>query len=201
MMIKTLAFSLLLLLVSSLALGADGGRVFSREAGISFVKPDAWDATSLELGGGDQRLDAARLEAELRRKGYVPLFVVTKHPEPFDGVNPSFQVSLRPLGQLKDRSPEEILQMIQQGLRASYKDLEVLQDVGPSRVDEIIGAEMTVAYLFKTPEGQDLASRARMICLLRDEMIIQIALGMPRNPDPGDEATLDSILESLEIKD
>src|SRR5688572_28592508 len=93
----------------------DTNRFHSQTAGFTIVKPAGWQFASVEQVATNRavaRLKDKELEQLVREKATAPLVVITKHPEPHDDLNPSAQVILRPLGQMADQKPVELLRMV-----------------------------------------------------------------------------------------
>ena len=83
---------------------ADSNRFSSPTAGFSITKPPTWVFASVEQIAAYRarvRLNDKDLEEQIRQRASAPLVAITRHPEPFDDLNPSVQVILRPLGQLE----------------------------------------------------------------------------------------------------
>ena len=72
-------------------------------AGIAVVRPAGWQTASLQTVQENRervQLSDAELQAAMQKAATAPLFVFLKHPEPNPNLNPSIQITLRPLGTL-----------------------------------------------------------------------------------------------------
>ena len=172
----------------------------SKATGISLIKPASWHLTAMDLGKSDHRLDDATLASLLKVKRNIPLVTITKYPEPYDEVNPSFLLSLEPMGKMKGRTAQEILQVIKSSLARTFSKFEVQHDVSTTVCGGLAGAEMEVKYVFKTADGKELASRSRMICLPRGDFFVQITTATGPEPDSATENALNGITASLKIQ-
>jgi hypothetical protein len=50
-----------------------------------------------------------------------------KYPEPFDDLNPSFKVQVKPFGQFKGTDPKQILTMVSGQMKGAFKDFAITQ--------------------------------------------------------------------------
>jgi hypothetical protein len=173
----------------------------SPAAGISLVKPASWHLTAMDLGKSDCRLDDAALASLLKPKRNIPLVTITKYPEPYDDVNPSFLLSIEPMGKLKGRTAQEILQVIKSSLARTFSNFEVRRNVGAMNCGGLPGADMEVRYLFKTAAGKELASQSRMICLPRGDFFIQITTATAPDPDSATQDALNGIIAALKVQE
>ena len=93
-----------LTLASEVSAQPDRGERFeNRTAGIALTRPPGCHTVSLDTVQKNRekvRLPDKELEQALQTRAAAPLFAFMKHPEPHPTLNPSIQITLRPLGGL-----------------------------------------------------------------------------------------------------
>ena len=101
---------------------------YSKIAGFKLQKPKKWHfATSQEYTHNLERieLDDKGLKKKVLQQVTLPLVVITKYKEPYDDVNPSFKVNIKPLGPMSATKPQKIIDMMVPVLKKMFSDLKV----------------------------------------------------------------------------
>src|SRR5262245_29165387 len=102
------------------AFSAESNTFESREAGFKITKPDAWlivPAKTVAQNLALPRLRDKQLETVIRSKPNVPFLVLARFPEPYDGINPSVQVSLKTQGELVGQGAAALLNRVVERLK------------------------------------------------------------------------------------
>src|SRR6266511_5673589 len=84
----------------------------SREAGFKITKPEAWQFVPTKTVAQNLALPRLRdkeLEKVIRSKPNVPFLVIARFPEPYEGLNPSVQVSFKTQGELLGQGASALL--------------------------------------------------------------------------------------------
>jgi hypothetical protein len=93
-------------LATSLAMplsAAEANTYESREAGFKITKPEGWQFVPAHTVAQNLALPQLRdkeLQRAIRSKPNVPFLVMARFPEPYEGLNPSVQVSFKTQGEL-----------------------------------------------------------------------------------------------------
>ena len=138
--------------VSVVALLGAQDRVASATAGISLVPPPGWHVISMPqvMNNRSQvRVPDAELQAGLQR-ATAPLFVFSKHPEPFPGLNPTVQVVLRPRPASLPKSSTALLAAATETLRRAFPDFAFVEPIRETTVSGFPAAYMKATYTLKT---------------------------------------------------
>lgn len=198
---RILLFGLVAASVASSAI-ADGDRFESPTVGFAFSKPSTWVFASLQATQENReriRLNDAELEQQMKTRATPPLAVVTRHPEPYPDLNPSFQVGLRPLGALEGKSATEVLAVILPTLERAYADYRVVAPVSETTIGGLAAARVGVEYTLETADGGSFPTRSDMVIIPRGKFMFFI--GMGRKPgDSEADADVASMLASIEIQ-
>ena len=105
-----------LFLMIGMALAGDSDNTFrSITVGFEVTKPASWQFLTAKQNL--ENLKRTKLSDEefhemMLKYATAPLVAMMKYPEPFDDLNPSLKVNVRPFGQLKGIDPKQILSMV-----------------------------------------------------------------------------------------
>jgi hypothetical protein len=181
----------------------DTNRFHSPTAGFTIVKPAGWQFASVEQVATNRavvRLKDKELEQLVRERATAPLVVITKHPEPHDDLNPSTQVVLRPLGQMADQKPVELLRMVSGNLERGMKDFTFVEPVKEAKVGGLPAATMKAKYTVGNPEGREFKTLARMWLVPRGTFLFMISMSGPQEGPDVSEKDFSAILDSIKIE-
>lgn len=195
-----LATLVMLLGISGVA-AADSNRFESPTAGIAFTKPESWLFVSMQstLENRDKvRLDDAELDKQMKSQANPPIAVVMKHAEPYPDINPSFQVGLRPLGTLQDRSAKELVEVALAGMSKMYADFKVVSPATETEVSGLPAARASIYYTLKTTDGGAYPTWSDMVVVPRGRFMFFIGMGRKQGDNLA-TAELEDTLTSVEI--
>ncbi|MBL3558543.1 MULTISPECIES: hypothetical protein [Marinobacter] len=165
--------------VTSVAAAESNPNLFRSEiAGIELEKPAGWQYQNLEAVAkyrSRARLKDKDFEAFVQNLASAPVVVASKHSEPYDSLNPSFQVLVRPLGQLTGLSGKQILQMVVPVMENGFAEFELVNPVTELQVDGLQGAELNAEYIVEGPDGRAWPTRATIIAVPRGSYLYQIS--------------------------
>lgn len=195
--------AIVFLLVCAPAVAQDANLFESATAGFSLKKPTGWRFASLEQvtkNRASVRLNDEELEKLVQQQATAPLVVMTKHEEPFDGLNPSFQVLIRPLpASLAGATPKQILELVLPSVQKAYQDFARESPIREFTMSSHAAAESVATYTVRTKEGGVFPTRGRMIVVPRGQfMFLMSASAPPEGEDQSNEA-FESVLSSISI--
>jgi hypothetical protein len=171
-------------------------------AGISLSRPAGWQTASLQtLQENRERvqLSDAELQAALQKAATAPLFAFMKYPEPNPNLNPSIQVTLRPLGQLAGSPPTEILKIAVSALQKSFADFAFVTPVSAVQVSGLPGAHMRARYTLKNRDGSEFKILSRMWVVPRGAFMFLIGMSGPQEGPDVSEAEFTAAFASITI--
>ena len=188
---------------------ASSGRLHAQErfsnqtAGISLVPPAGWQVVSMQdvmENRGKLRRPDAQLQAGIQR-ATAPLFVFAKYSEPFNGINPTVQVVLRPKPGSLGQSPTGILQASVATLQRAFPDYRQIESVRSTTVGGKAAAYMKAAYTLPAASGRKYPVIARTWLVPRGGFMFLIGMsGTTEGPDQAD-AEFARVLETIAIED
>lgn len=175
-------------------------RFRSDVARIALHKPAGWHFQTLETAYASRaavKLNDAEFQEAVARLASAPLLVATRHAEPYDSLNPSLQVLVRPLGTLEGRSGAEILRLIEPALRANFAEFTTVDSIRAVAVSGLPAARLTMRYLLRTQDEREYPTQATIVVVPRGKVLYQFGFsGPPTGPD-AITTEVDSVLASV----
>ncbi len=175
---------------------------YSVTAGFSMTKPSAWNFASAERVAENRaqvRLNDERLAEMMRNNANAPLVVAMKHQEPYPDLNPSAQVMIRPLGQLKDVPPTKVMELAMSQVQQAMADFTYVEPIQQTTVSGLPAARMVAQYTVETTEGVAFATTSRMWIVPRGAFMFMISMSGPQEGPDVCEADFERILASIKI--
>jgi len=197
------AVVLSLLAGPALARGAAPERFENATAGIALVRPEGWQTASLQTVQQNRervQLSDAELQAAMLRTATAPLFVFTKHSEPYPDVNPSIQVTLRPLGTLAGSRPTDVLKAAVGVLQKALADFAFVTAIRDVEVSGLPAAHMRATYTLKNRGGSEYKVMTRMWLVPRGAYAFLLAMSGPQNGPDVSEPEFADTLASISIQ-
>lgn len=176
----------------------------SEVAGIQLAKPDGWSFQNLETVArhrASAKLKDSELQKAIVQMASAPVVVATMHPEPYESLNPSFQLLVRPLGQLQEITGEEVLEKVIPTLENLFAEFRLVEEISAVAIDGVPGARMTAEYVVETQEGVVYPTRATIVVVPRGSYLFQFGFSAP--PEGPDAITdeVETTLASVDFLD
>src|SRR5258706_1606887 len=156
---------------------ADENSYESREAGFKITKPENWQflqAKTVAQNLALPRLRDKELEKVIRSKPNVPFLVIARFPEPYEGLNPSVQVSFKTQGELFGQGAPALLTRVVDRLKGNFRDFTFIQPVEATTVDSQQAARMVGRYSVADAQGKEFKTVARMWVVPRGDYMFTI---------------------------
>jgi hypothetical protein len=197
-----LAVVSLLLLMGTAVAGDNENTCGSVTVGFEVTKPDSWQFLTAEQN--IENLKRTKLSDEefqelMLRYATAPLVVIAKYPEPFDDLNPSLKVNVKPFGQLKGVDPKQILAMVSAQFRSIFKDYEVVQEPTDTKVSGIKSGYMRINYSIQIPDDRTFATTSELWIVPRGDYFFMIGAGTRQDEKTGTRKEIQEILETVKI--
>jgi hypothetical protein len=192
----------LLSLVAATAM-AVGKTVFeNKTVDFKVTKPEGWQFVTAEADFESlNRIELTQEKYErLMQKYYTtPLVVFMRHPQPFDGLNPSFKVKIRPIDQFKGLKPTQILELFLPYFRKMYEGFSLAQPPTSTQIDGLSAGYMRINYFLTGPGGQVFPTSSEAWIVPRGNYFFMIGAGTRQDESTGTRAEIAEIIASLEL--
>ncbi len=192
-----------LFLISGMAYAGDSDNTFrSVTVGFEITKPESWHFLTAEQNL--ENLKRTKLSDEefkqlMLKYATAPLVAMTKHPEPFDDLNPSLKVNVRPFGQLKGTDPKQILAMVSVQFAGIFKDYEVVEGPIDTEVSGISSGYLRFNYTIEIPDGRTFPTTSEVWIVPRGDYFFMIGAGTRQDEKTGTRKEIHEILKTAKI--
>lgn len=188
------------LLVAVQVNAANLNKFESVTAEFSVVKPTDWQFITAEQNIENIKrteLNDKEFHQAMVKYSTAPLVAMMKYPEPFDDVNPSFKVNIKPLGQLKGTDPKQILGLILPQFEKVFKDFKLVQAPKDTQVSGHKAAYMQINYSMQIPDGRTFPTTSEMWVVPRGDFFFMIGSGTRQDEKTGTRLEINKILSSI----
>jgi hypothetical protein len=185
------------------ATAASAGETFKNAtAGFEVTKPDTWQFLTADLGKAgakEGKLTDQELRAAMEKYATAPMVAITKYREPYQDVNPSFRVNVRPLDQFKNKPAVETFQLILPRFEKA-KDYKVVQAPAAVELSGLKGAYSEIDYSVVTADGRNFPTTVDLWIVPRGDYFFLIAAGTRQDEKTGTRKEIEGILKTVTIR-
>lgn len=195
-------FFLITFFFSPFAFAGSDNTFSSKTVGFSVIKPDSWQFLTADQNLENlkqTKLSDEEFQQLMLKYATAPLVVIAKYPEPFDDLNPSFKVNIRPFGRLKGADPKQILAMVSAQFRNIFKDYELVQEPTDTKVSGINSGYMRINYSIQIPDGRSFPTTSELWIVPRGDYFFMIGAGTRQDEKTGTRNEIQEILQTVKI--
>ncbi len=201
---KLAAIFVFSLFFASTLCAEDNANVFKNvTVGLEVTKPESWHFLT-----ADQNLESIKrmklndeeFHSLVIKYSTAPLVIITKYSEPYDDVNPSLKINIKPFGNLKSRDPKEVLTIISDQIKNVLKDYQVVQKPTDTEVAGIKSGYMRVKCSLQAKEGPSFPITSEFWIVPRGDFFFLIGGGTRQDEKTGTRIEIGEILKTLKIQ-
>jgi hypothetical protein len=164
-----------------IAWAQDPNTFASSAAGVSMSKPLGWHFTAQQ--------NAAT----------APLVVITRHEEPFDGLNPTVKINIRPLGEWNGSNPVEIVETLTAPLQQAFKDAATVDGPRETELSGLKAGYVRVNFTLQSAAGRAFRTSSELWVVPRGSDYFLIEIGRSQTAGEAEKRELRSIVNSIKI--
>lgn len=197
----SLAF--VLILFSSSALSEEPSVFSNPTAGFTVTKPVGWHYVTAEQNLNNikaTQINDKEFQAAMVKYATTPMVVMTKYKEPYDDVNPSFKVNIKPLGQFKGRDSKEIIGIILPQFQKLFKDFVLVQPPINVTVGGISSAYTRINYTMDVAGIGALPITSELWIIPRGDYFFMVGAGTRQDEKTGSRKEVESIINTIVIE-
>jgi hypothetical protein len=146
------------------------------------------------------KLNDEEFHAAMQKYATAPLVAMTKFPEPYEDVNPSFKVNIKPYGQFEGKQPAELINMLVPQFKRAFKDFELVQPPVEVVVSEIKSAYARMNYTLEIPDGMFFQITSELWIVPRGDYFFVLGAGTRQDEKTGSRKEIESILKTVKIE-
>jgi hypothetical protein len=182
--------------------GAEKDTYNNPTVGFSVTKPAEWYFLSAEQSA--ENLARARLKDEefqklVQKYATAPVVAITKYEEPYDDLNPSLKVNIRPLGNFSANKPTAILDLISKQFESLFEDFEVVTAPKETKMAGLKAGYLKVHFSMKIPDGRTFPTCSELWVVPRGKHFFMIGAGTRQDEKTGKREEIEKILGTIKI--
>ena len=192
-----------LFLMIGMAFAGDSDNTFrSITVGFEVTKPASWQFLTAKQNL--ENLKRTKLSDEefhkmMLKYATAPLVAMMKYPEPFDDLNPSFKVNVKPFGQLKGIDPKQILSMVSVQFASIFKEYQLVEGPSDTDVSGIKSGYLKFNYALQAPDGRTFPTTSELWIVPRGDYFFMIGAGTRQDEKTGTRKEIQEILKTVII--
>lgn len=193
---------ILISILSSLVFAGETNQFESTTVGFKLTKPTEWQFVTAEENLENLKkiqMDDKEFHQQMIKYSTVPLVALMKYPEPFDDLNPSFKVNIKPLGQLKGADPKQILNLILPQFKKVFQDFELVQEPMNTKISGLAAAYMRINYSLTIPDGRKFPTASELWIVPRGDFFFMIGAGTRQDEKTGSRKDIQNIIKSIAL--
>ena len=182
---------------------ADDNMFRSVTVGFEVTKPASWQFATAQQNLENlknTKLNDEEFHQMMLKYSTAPLVVMTKYQEPFDDVNPSFKVQVKPFGQLKGSDPKQVLTMVSGQMKNVFKDFAITQAPTDVIVAGIKSAYMRINYSLQVPGGGTFPTTSEMWIVPKGDYFFMMGAGTRQDEKTGSRKEIQSVVDSVKVQ-
>lgn len=196
----------LFLLLSFLLTGtayANENTFKSITVGFEITKPKEWSFVTAQQNLDNikrTKLSNEEFKELMLKYATAPLVAMTKYPEPYDDLNPSFKVNIKPFGQIKERDGKEVISLILPQLQKMFKDFQIAQPPVDTQVAGFKAGYVRINYSLQIPDGRTFPTTSELWVVPRGDYFFMIGAGTRQDEKTGRRKEIEQIMKSIKIE-
>lgn len=171
-------------------------------AGFEVTKPAKWQYASADFNQENlkkTKLNDQEMQAAMLKYATVPMVAMLKYPEPYDDVNPTFKVNIKPLGALEGKPATEIIGLLLPQFEKLFKDYELAQPPIEVEVSGLKGAYVRINYSLVTADDREFPTTSELWIVPRGEYFFMMGAGTRQDEKTGSRKEIQDILATVKI--
>lgn len=200
-MLRSLIIALVLLFACNVSAAEDGHRYSNPTLGFEAIKPANWHFMTLAQNQENLKraqFGTSEFKTLVLTQSSAPLVVMTRHEEPYEGLNASVKVGIKPLGGLPSRDGKALLDLILPTVRKQFADARIVQPPQDTMVAGLPAAHAVIDYTMRNTDGGEFPTTSEMWLVPTGDFFYMIGAGYSQG-DAATRAEIGGILATMKI--
>ena len=171
--------------------------------GFEITKPKEWSFVTAQVYLDNlkrTKLSDDEFQRLMLKYATAPLVAMMKYPEPYNDLNPSLKVNIKPFGQLKGRDGKEVISLILPQFQKMFKDFQVVQAPIDVKVAGFKAAYVRINYSLQIPDGRTFPTTSELWIVPRGDYFFMIGAGTRQDEKTGSRKEIEQIMKSIKIE-
>lgn len=174
----------------------------SISVGFEIMKPKEWSFVTAQENLDNlkrTKLSDDEFQGLMLKYATAPLVAMTKYPEPYDDLNPSLKVNIKPFGQLKGKDSKEVISLILPQFQKMFNDYQLVQSPIDVNVSGFKAAYVRINYLLQIQDGRIFPTTSELWIVPRGDYFFMIGAGTRQDEKTGSRKEIEQIMKSIKI--
>jgi hypothetical protein len=170
--------------------------------GLSVAPLPGWHVVSAQENADNLRslrMDDRQFQELAIRYANSPVVALSKYKEPYEDLNPSFKINVRPMGGFNGRPPTEILAAALPTFSRAFSDLKVQEGPKPTEVAGHDAAYARLAYTMRAG-GAAFPTISELWIVPRGPIMLMIGTGTRADERNGKREEVRQFVDRLTIE-
>ncbi len=170
--------------------------------GLSVERPESWSTLTVEENVRNLRgveMDDRELQGLAARYAATPIIAFSKYKEPYDDLNPTFKINVRPIGGFAGHRAEEILLAALPTMRRMFGDLKVDYAPTETTLSGKPAAYTRLTYTLRA-SGREFPAVSEIWVVPAGSIFFMIGTGTRADEKTGSRGEVRAIVDSVHIE-
>lgn len=149
---------------------------------------------------GKVKLEDPEFESKLRKSANLPALVATKFPEPYEKLNPSIKINVRPYGNVKTRDPVKLATLLTAGISKAFADFQVISLPTAVSVGGKPSGFVSIRYTLKTADAS-FPTESSLWVVPTEHYFLMIGVGYSADEAKEIKPEIATSMKSIEFTD
>jgi hypothetical protein len=174
----------------------------NKTLGISASKPKTWVTitdTQNRANISKLKMSNAEFQKYVLKHARAPIFAITKHREPYDDLNPSVKITVRPLGRVTKDSILSFAAVVARALAKNIGGAIKIETPKLVQISGFPGAYTSIDYTLKTQAGLSFPTRSQIWLVMKGQLLVMIGAGTRIDEATGSRKEIQEIINTIRL--
>ena len=129
----------------------------------------------------------------------VPMIVIMKYPEPYNNLNPTLKVDVKPTGDYKGTNPKKILSAMTASMGDFFDGFKIIKGPMDAKIDGMNGAYVRFNTIMKMEDGQSYPSCSEIWVIPRGDHIFMFSANTRQDEKNCKRDEIRKIIDTIKI--
>jgi len=171
--------------------------------GFSIEKPDSWHFITAEENLENisrSEFKDENVKEMLMKYATAPVVAMMKHEEPYEDINPSLKLNVKPLNNFKANDPKAIVDAVISPMSRMFEEFEIVEGPNETELNGKPAGYVRINYTMTISDGTVFPICSELWIVTRDSYFFIIGAGTRQDEKTGRREEIRSILNTLAFK-
>jgi hypothetical protein len=193
---------LLILFFPAFSHAADADTFRNPCAGISITKPADWYYMGIDQNYENLKKSIMKND-DLKKMSLkiadVPMIVIMKYSEPYNNLNPTVKIDVKPMGEYKGTDPKKVLSALTASMGDFFDGFKIMKGPTEVKVDGMTGAYIRFNTIMKLENGQSYPSCSEVWVIPRGDHMFMFSANTRQDEKNCKRDEIRKIMDTIKI--